>query len=257
MFDITAIILAAGRGIRMGPRGEMSPKGLLSFGQRAFVEESVANLQHRGVTRILIVTGHLADHYERAVPAWSGSSSIELRHNPVFTERGSLHSLMVGLEGVDGPCIVLESDLVYEPRALDALDRTGERSVLVVSGPTGAGDEVYVWADPNGSGEEHHLRDMSKKRDRWEDRHHGELVGITGLGANAVRRLKTLAPGLIAERALADYEDGLVATARDEKIVCHRIDDLAWAEVDDEQMFARAAQRVYPAIQASSERSNA
>lgn len=257
MLDFTAIILAAGRGVRMGPRGEMSPKGLLSFGQRAFVEESVTYLRDRGVKRILIVTGHLADHYEQAVPSWSASPLINLRHNPAYAELGSLHSLMVGLEGVDGPCVVLESDLVYEPRALDALDGSGKRSVLVVSGPTGAGDEVYVWADPIASGKGHRLRDMSKSRSRWQDDHHGELVGITSLTPGAVRRLKSLTPALIAERALADYEDGLVATAREEDIICHRIDDLAWAEVDDERMFSRAAQKVYPAIRASTERSDA
>jgi len=245
MPDLTAIILAAGRGIRMGPRGPFSPKGLLRLSERTLVEDSIAHLRAGGIGRVRIVTGHLAQAYQRAANSWKGD--IELRHNPDYAAQGSLLSLMVGLDGIDGPCIVLESDLVYERRALDALDDSGRQSVLVLSGPTGAGDEVHVWADPLGDGTRHRLRDMSKRLDRWPDRPHGELVGITALSATAVRQLKVLAPALLAERAHADYEEGLAATARTEDILCHRIDGLLWAEIDDERMLARAA-RLYPDI---------
>lgn len=224
----------------------MSPKGLLRFGDRSFVGESIANLNRAGVTRIRIVTGHLADHYERAAQNWP--EGVDLHHNPDFVEKGSLHSLMVGLEGLDSPVIVLESDLVYEPRALEPIDPQGSRSTLVVSGPTGAGDEVYVWADGSPSFGGKRLRDLSKKRDRHPDPHYGELVGITSLALDAVARVKEIAPGMIANRPLSDYEDGLVATARETEIGCLRINDLAWAEVDDEAMFARAAERIYPQI---------
>ncbi|NRG16651.1 phosphocholine cytidylyltransferase family protein [Rhizobiales bacterium] len=246
MRDYTAVILAAGRGVRMGSRGELSPKGLLRFGERSFVGESIANLKRAGVARIRIVTGHLADHYERAAQNWP--EGVDLRHNPDFVEKGSLHSLMVGLEGLDGPVIVLESDLVYEPRALEPIDPEGSRSTLVVSGPTGAGDEVYVWADDAPAFGCKRLRDMSKERDLHPDPHYGELVGIIGLARDAVMRVKEIAPEMIANKPLADYEDGLVAAAHKTEIGCFRIDDLAWAEVDDEAMFARAAERIYPQI---------
>lgn len=227
----------------------MSPKGLLRFGERSFVGDSIASLKRAGVGRIRIVTGHLADQYERAAENWP--DGVELRHNPDFVERGSLHSLMVGLEGFDGPAIVLESDLVYEPRALDPIDPEGLRSTLVVSGPTGAGDEVYVWADEASSSTGKRLRDMSKDRNRHSDSHYGELVGITGLARDAVRQVKVIARPMIAQKPLADYEDGLVTTARTVDIGCVKIDDLAWAEVDDEAMFARAAERIYPQIAAA------
>ncbi|MXN64640.1 NTP transferase domain-containing protein [Stappia sp. GBMRC 2046] len=252
MREYTAVILAAGRGVRMGARGEMSPKGLLRFGDRSFVGDSIANLKRAGVGRIRIVTGHLADHYERAAADWP--DGVELRHNPDYLEQGSLHSLMVGLDGLDGPVIVLESDLVYEPRALGPIAAEGSRSTLVVSGPTGAGDEVYVWADDAPSSTSRRLRDMSKERNRHPDAHYGELVGITGLARDAVRQVKEIARPMIAQKPLADYEDGLVATARTIDIACIRIDDLAWAEVDDEAMFARAAERIYPRIAANMSR---
>jgi choline kinase len=247
MGDITSIFLAAGRGIRMGERGRMTPKGLLSMGGRTFCEEAVDTLRHNGLRNIRIVTGHLADQYEELVA--TRLDAVETRHNGAFTEKGSLHSLMVGLDGIDGPCLVLESDLVFEPRAVERVLADTARSALLVSGATGAGDEVYVWADERGGTP--CLRDMSKVLDRWPDTPHGELVGLTYLTGEAVRGLRDVAPALLADDAMADYESGLVALAREHAITCPKVEDLAWAEVDNEDMLARATARVYPRIQAA------
>ncbi|MAA98213.1 MAG: 4-diphosphocytidyl-2C-methyl-D-erythritol synthase [Stappia sp.] len=247
MRDITSIFLAAGRGIRMGERGRMTPKGLLSMGGRTFCEEAVATLRQHGLQRVRIVTGHLADQYEDLVA--TRLDGVETRHNAAFTEKGSLHSLMVGLEGIDGPCLVLESDLVFEPRAVERVLAETDRSALLVSGSTGAGDEVYVWADERDGTP--CLRDMSKLSDRWPDTPRGELVGLTYLTAEAVRGLREIAPSLLAETVMADYESGLVALAREHPVTCPKVEDLAWAEVDNEDMLARATARVYPRILAA------
>ena len=45
----TAVILAAGRGTRLGPRGKTMPKGFLRIGDRPIVEESIARLRMAGI----------------------------------------------------------------------------------------------------------------------------------------------------------------------------------------------------------------
>ncbi|SDU33719.1 phosphocholine cytidylyltransferase family protein [Stappia sp. ES.058] len=247
MVDITAIFLAAGRGVRMGERGRMTPKGLLSIGPASFVEDAVATLRAHGLSSIRIVTGHLADHYKTL--ARERLPDAELRHNPDFADKGSLHSLLVGLKGEAGPCLLLESDLVFEPRAVEAVIADPARASLLVSGPTGAGDEVYVWADDRAG--KACLKDMSKDAARWPTPHHGELVGLTYLTADAVTRLNTIGPGMVAQDPMSDYESGIVALAGTEPVICPKIDDLAWAEVDNETMLARAAELVYPRIAAA------
>ncbi|MCA1298141.1 phosphocholine cytidylyltransferase family protein [Stappia indica] len=247
MRNITAILLAAGRGVRMGARGRMTPKGLLSLGDRSFVEESLDTLRAHDIGAIRIVTGHLEEQYREM--AGKGQPGVTLAHNPDYAVKGSLHSLLVGLDGHTGPCLVLETDLIYEPRAISAAIGTADRSALLVSGPTEAGDEVYVWADERTG--TLCLRDMSKTAGQWPDPHHGELVGITHLTGEAVEALKAIGAGMVAETPMADYESGLVALAREHPVTCPKIDDLAWAEVDDETMLARAAERVYPRIVAA------
>jgi len=241
MTDITAIILAAGLGARMGPRGRLQPKGMLKIGGLPLVRQSVATLQGCGVNRIVIVTGHLADQYE----AEFARDAVTLIHNPHYATTGSLLTLSVGLKGQVGPCIILESDLIYAPQALDPLSKNA--NCLVTSGPTGAGDEVYVWAKNDPSGEAQ-LIEISKQKAALPEAPFGELVGITGLNGEAVARMPKVAARVLARNPDEHYEHGLVALAREMPIEVARIDDLPWAEVDDEAMLTRATEQVYPRI---------
>ena len=140
-----ALILAAGRGVRMGPRGQNIPKGFIEVGGEFLVARSLSLLARAGIRDVTIVTGHLAERYDE-LPTLAGLQVTTL-HNPLFAEKGSFESLRVGLSAMRGPFLLLESDIIYEPRALDTVLASGHDSVILTSGPTGAGDEVYVWAD--------------------------------------------------------------------------------------------------------------
>jgi 2-aminoethylphosphonate-pyruvate transaminase len=244
MTDITAIILAAGMGVRMGPRGKLSPKGLIPVGGEAMITGSVASLRAWGAAHIRIVTGHLAVQYDTLF----AGTEVELVHNPYYATTGSLRSLMTGLDGIEGPIVILESDLIYAPQALEAIDGTGNR--LIVSGPTGAGDEVYVWAHGAQGGPEH-LVDISKNRHARPEPHLGELVGITSLTAASVEMMRTVGREVLTHVPEEHYEPGLVELGRAVGIQVVLLDDLAWAEVDDEEMLARAERNVWPRVKAA------
>ncbi len=241
MSDMTAIILAAGLGIRMGPRGRLCPKGLIEVGGETMVAQSLSSLRAFGIGRVRIVTGHLDDQYRAAFGTEPG---VELVHNPAYGTTGSLRSLAVGLDGVEGACVILESDLIYAPEALEAALTGG--TCLIASGPTGAGDEVYIWTDADGG-----LLEMSKDRAARPEPPHGELVGITGIGADAVPILREVAGAVMAAEPAEHYEPGLVALARKVALPVLRLDGLAWAEIDDEDMLARAERLVVPRVQAA------
>ena len=233
-----ALILAAGRGVRMGPRGELMPKGFIEVGGQTLIERSLGMLFAAGIEHVTVVTGHLADRYEALAERHDGR--VRCIHNIQFAARGSLESLRVGLGEVQGPCLLLESDLFYEARALDAVLADETQDIILVSGPTGAGDEVYVWTEPsNGRAR---FRHMSKRPADLPDRHTGELVGI-------VRLSSQLQQGILDHVAQApenaDYECGLVAVSKSFDITCVKIDDLLWGEIDDETMLERVTQVIW------------
>src|SRR5262245_33644045 len=169
----TAVILAAGRGVRLGPLGRRIPKGCIRVESAGLtiVEESVARLRSRGVTHVVIVTGHLHHYYEELVGGPLNGVARTV-HNRRFATSGSMDSLACARPVVDEDFLLLESDLVYESRALDAALNAPHADVVVLSGPTGSGDEVYVELCGATIG------GISKDRASLHDST-GELVGVS------------------------------------------------------------------------------
>jgi D,D-heptose 1,7-bisphosphate phosphatase len=62
-------ILAGGLGTRLGPLTEAAPKPLLTRGGRPFLTWLLRELSRFGVTEFLLLTGHLSEEIERAIPA--------------------------------------------------------------------------------------------------------------------------------------------------------------------------------------------
>lgn len=238
----TAVILAAGRGTRLAGEVSDRPKGLLRIGERPIVEESIANLRDAGIEDVVIVTGHLADQYE----AFAGSlrGIVRTVHNARFADSGSMYSLYQARGAVTGPILLLESDIVYEPRALAMLLDGAEEDAILVSGPTGAGDEVYV-AVADGR-----LAGMSKRRAGLTGTIAGELVGITRVSAGLLELMYSLAAEAFERTLMVDYEtDCLVEAGRRRRIACPVVPDLVWGEIDDAAQLARVRDRVWPELQ--------
>lgn len=214
----TACILAAGLGTRLGDLPH--PKGFLRLHGQTLIERSLDLLRLHGVRRIVVVTGHLGHFYERL-------PGIETIPNPAYATTGSLASLAAAAPYLDEDFLLLESDLVYEPRALATLLEHPHPDLVLLSGPTSAGDEVYVQADPAGR-----LQAMSKQR---TDLEHvtGELVGLSRIST-------ALLECLVREPKGAYETDGLVRCARSHAILCPLVPDLVWGEIDDAAHLRRA-----------------
>lgn len=236
----TAVIMAAGMGTRLNERGKWLPKGFIKLGHRPIIEEAVALLAEVGIERIIIVTGHLAEFYERLRQAHG--KLIETIHNPHYAESGSMYSLYCARELIDDDFLLLESDLIFERRALSACLEFPQDNVILMSGPTAAGDEVYIDSDKG------LLRTMSKERAQLQA-NSGELVGICKISLPLFQVMKQEAELAFRDGLRVSYDtDTLVAAARCYPIYCHLIEDLAWSEIDYEMHLQHALTNVYPRI---------
>jgi choline kinase len=173
--------------------------------------------------------------------------------NEAFATTGSMASLARALDflaGMDrvghaalaGPdLLVLESDIAYEARALTAIIASPAADATLLSGPTGAGDEVWVCA-PAGR-----VTAMSKRAADLPSVA-GEFVGISrGSGAGA-EGMATAFREFVASHGheRMDYETGaLVALAAARPVTAVLVPDLLWGEIDDEQHFTRVTTRVW------------
>jgi L-glutamine-phosphate cytidylyltransferase len=185
----------------------------------------------------VLVTGHLHAFYDALVATRGGLQTV---HNSRFANSGSLYSLACARELITEDCLLLESDLVYESRALDAALKSPRADMVVVSGPTGSGDEVYVTA----AGER--VADISKDP-AIKEASVGELVGISKISRALFERM-------VVEADLdpsAEYETGgLKRLAADYPVYCTRVPDLVWAEIDTPAHFQRVQTSIYPRLRA-------
>src|SRR2546428_1618308 len=170
-----AIILAAGLGTRLRSVADDRPKGLIEIDGETLVGRSVRLLRSAGINHITIVTGYAADYYERFA---AGQPDIHLARNDKFASTGSMASLAIALDRVQHDVLVLESDIVYESRALTTMLSAAASDSTLVSGPTKAGDEVWGYAP---EGRLHAMTKIAHELPAIT----GELVGITRLCASA------------------------------------------------------------------------
>jgi 2-aminoethylphosphonate-pyruvate transaminase len=244
----TAVILAAGMGTRLGGELKDAPKGFLRLGVQPIIEESISCLIDAGIRDFVIVPGHGATHYEQL--AAKQDRIVRTVHNPAFADSGSMYSLYCARDAIAGGFLLLESDLIYEARAVTTLLSDPAEDAVLLSGPTHAGDEVYVWTDQPDDPRHGKLLDMSKDRQALGGRVSGELVGISKISAALFAIMQRIAAAAFQKSLHFDYEtDCLVAAARQHRIACPLISDLRWAEIDDPDHLKRAREQIYPEIQ--------
>jgi choline kinase len=235
-----AVILAAGMGTRLRSEHKDMPKGFLELGGRPIIDDSIMRLENAGIQDIVIVTGYQAEYYHKLALRYDGL--VQVVHNPEYADSGSMYSLYCARDVIDEGFLLLESDLIYESRALDVLLSSDAQDAVLLSGPTNAGDEVYVEA-PAGN-----LVNMSKNRDALGSVA-GELVGISKISRGLFALMKHISAEAFKDSMEFDYEtDCLVAAAQRWDIVCPVVQDLIWAEIDDPDHLERARTEVYPRI---------
>lgn len=239
----TAIVLAAGMGIRLRDVAAARdlPKGLLVFDGEPIIARSLRLLREQGVQRIVIVVGYQKEAYARFA---TSLKFVELVENRDFATSGTMASLACALDHIAEDFFLLESDIVFERRAFAAIVESRLPDVVLASGPTCAGDEVWVEA-PAGT-----LVAMSKDRTVLGSVC-GELVGVHRISASLAASLREAYAEFIANEGhhRMSYEtDALVRAARNRSIAVRVVPDLLWGEIDDSHHYRRVRDEVLPLI---------
>lgn len=246
----SAVILAAGMSTRLRGVFEGKPKGFLPLAGKPIVERSIELLQAAGIQQILIVTGHLAGQYEALAARYEGVQTV---HNPDYADSGSFYSLYCARAQLPAPFLLLESDLVYEARALQTLLDSPLDNAILISGFTQSGDEVYV----SGDRDSQQITGIAKDRRKLGEPV-GELVGIAKISTALWDAMLAYAEGCFRQHLHLDYEeDALHTLAGEHKVFFCKVDDLLWAEIDDAAHLQRTQTRIFPQIQARETRATA
>ena len=241
-----AVILAGGLGSRLKGRTEAMPKGFIEIDGHKIVEWSVQKLIAAGIEEIIIGTGHCAEWYEALAAKYRVIRTVK---NENYASTGSMGTLLRCAPLISGDFLLLESDLIYDSIGLHVLLNEQRRNVILASGATNSGDEVYLEADSSFV-----LQNLSK--DKTEVAHiSGELTGISRLTKDSLGAMCAYASEHEADAPKMDYEHAMRAVSSSGKtpIFVRKIEYFAWREIDCEEHLQAAEKLVYPRIKENEE----
>ncbi|MDR0596969.1 MAG: 2-aminoethylphosphonate--pyruvate transaminase [Treponema sp.] len=237
-----AVIMAGGMGTRLNDKTRLMPKGFIEIGGAPMVEWSVRKLFAAGIEEVIIGVGHCAEWYQRLAEQYR---CVALFMNERYAETGSMGTLACCAPGVRGDFLLLESDLIYDAAGLSALINETHSNVLLASGPTNSGDEVYLEADRTGG-----LKKHSKNRADIQELA-GELVGITRLTKDTLDKMTDYLNAHPGDDPRMEYETAMAAVSQSShsnSIYIRKLEYYLWREVDDENHLAMARNSIYPRI---------
>ena len=241
------LILAAGRGRRLGPAAPDVPKILLSFGGRTLLERHLDCLSGAGAGPVSLVVGYCAELIEAELDRLSRRQEVGLIRNPDWHE-GSAVSLDCGravLEG--GPVLLMDADVLYDGRLIERLLQGTRPATLLLDRELEPGDEpVKICVDVNGR-----IVDFAK-RPEAEHAFYGESVGFFRFSSEMAASLAGHTRAMVGLDRSLEYEEPIRALIRADASAppvfgYEDITGLPWTEIDFMDDIAKA-ERLLPLI---------
>ena len=217
--------MAAGLGTRFGQMTEKIPKGFVPFKGEPMVVHSIKTLIDCGINRIIIGTGYKKEAYEALKDTYP---QIECVYSPRYAETNSMYTLYNTREAIgNDDFILLESDLVFEKKAISSLLDCPYDSAMLITPVTKFQDQYYVEMDENNV-----LTNCST--DKTQINPSGELVGIHKLSNSFYKKMCLEYERIVDEKPKLGYEYQLLYMSQHvQPMNVFKVDGLQWYEIDD------------------------
>ena len=232
----TAVIMAAGMGTRFGQYTEKIPKGFIPFKGKPMVVRSIETLIDCGIERIIIGTGYKHESYEALTETYP---QIECVYSPRYAETNSMYTLYNCREAIGkDDFLLLESDLIFERRAISDLMNCAFDSAMLITPVTKFQDQYYVLMNTRCE-----LVNCSTDKQAFEPS--GELVGIHKLANTFFQTVAEEYAAIADSKPKLGYEYQLLDVSQ--RIVpmnVLRLEGLQWYEIDDTEDLSYAEKHI-------------
>lgn len=217
--------MAAGMGTRFGQMTEKIPKGFIPYNGIPMVVRSIRTLIDCGIDRIIIGTGYKKEEYESLAKDYP---QIECVFSPRYAETNSMYTLYNCRDAIgNNDFILLESDLVFEKKAITSLMECPYESAMLITPVTKFQDQYYVEMNDK-------CQLVNCSTDKTKINPSGELVGIHKIGSEFFRILVDEYDKIVLEKPKLGYEFQLLdVSKRIRPMNVLKVDGLQWYEIDD------------------------
>jgi len=229
------LILAAGRGSRLGNYTDNIPKSLLPLNDKGYtlLEYNLDILQKLNLEKILIVTGYESNQIESVASKYNNT---EIVYNPFWNHCNVLGSMYMAMNNLDDDFLFLHADTLMDPSAWTELAEMKEGDMVLPYEAKVCGEEEMKIIIKEGK-----VTKISKEFDASLAA--GEFVGIALFKKKTIPYFKSIAERLFKEGNLQHYMESVIQTSIDESAHDIRplnISQYNFVEVDFEEDYLKA-----------------
>ena len=224
-----AVILAAGKSNFFE-----TPNALVEVYNEKIIERSINLLLKKKIKKIYIVCGYKAELFSYLETKYS---QVHIIYNNDYQEKGSFYSLLTLKDICQDDIILLDSDIIYEEKALDYILESNRVNAILVNAEKGYKNENFI-EEKNGK-----LWNISKDI-RELANYSGEMLGISKLSKDLLKDIFNLP----VENDKFSYEYAIKECGIRNEIYTIHIDYLLWGEISNDENYKKVIDYLYPAI---------
>ena len=129
---MNAVILAAGRGERLRPLTDTTPKCLTLVGGKPILQYELEGLEAAGIRECTVVVGYRGGQVSNSFGSSFKSLSLRYVNNPDYDTTNNLYSLWLAREYLETQTILIEGDLLFDQALMAKLVNAAEQDIAVV-----------------------------------------------------------------------------------------------------------------------------
>ncbi|MCX8043713.1 MAG: CDP-glycerol glycerophosphotransferase family protein, partial [Desulfobacterota bacterium] len=234
-----AVLLAAGRGRRLGERTESEPKCMITVGPRRLIDYQLQCLEALHIRDIIVVVGYKADVLKHYIQAAFPRLVVSFVENPDFSTTNTAYSLWLAKDHIiDADFVYCNADVLFHAEILRRLLYSPEKNILAVQRTTTEDEEVKVMVQGS--------RIIAIGKDVPKEMAYGEFIGIGKFSKYAaplfMEKLRQVING--QEGRMQYFEAALQMLCPLQKIAALDVTDLPSIEIDFPEDLQRAEQHI-------------
>ncbi len=145
-----AVILAAGRGLRLGEYSVEQPKPLIQVNNVAIIDNLIEALIENEINKVIVVTGYLADEFEKYLLEIFGDKvNLLFVRNDIYDKTNNIYSLWLAEEYLHEDFCLFEADVFFERGIMKNLVQEKFGNVILIDKFTPQMNGTVVKIDSN------------------------------------------------------------------------------------------------------------
>lgn len=229
-----AIIMAAGKGSRLGKITEGKPKSFAEIKGKKLIEYNLQLLKKYGIDEIIIVTGYCCEAFEALTENMEG---IRLVYNPFYEQMNVLGSFYMGMDALKDDFIYLHADTLCEPMLFEKLVYNVSDADAVLPVEYGPCNEEAMKVKTR----EGNIVQITKQMPIEEAE--GEFIGMAAFRREVIPALKEKTKRLLQEKKFNEYFESAVQMLIDQdgcQVKAIPTAGAFWTEIDFVEDYEKA-----------------